>query len=98
MRLSFEFSGSVVFFAGGAVFDWDWLWDCVLSGVEAAFGNRGISSSEGKLGEGFPGGRRLLTRGTSAAAKSKIAEDKASQLDVIRRANPAIAGPTSLIR
>ena len=84
MRFSFEFSWSVAlgFFAGGAAFDCDWLWGCVPSDDAPAFGKRGISSSAGKLGEEFAGGRRLLTRGTSASAKRKSVSDKASQIIV----------------
>jgi len=81
----------VVFFAAGAFFDWDWVWDCALSEDAPAFGKRGISSSEGKLGAGFAGGRRLLTRGTSASAKSKSVSDRASQFDICT-ADPDLVG------
>src|SRR5713101_5439891 len=91
IRASFELSWSVVFLAGAAVFDWDWLWDCALLEEAPAFGKRGISSSEEKLGTGFAGGRRLLIRGTSASAKRKIVSDKASQFDICT-ADPDVAG------
>src|SRR6266478_6640065 len=81
----------MVFFEGGADFDWDWLWDCAVSDDGPAFGKRGISSSEGKVGDGLAGGRRLVTRGMSASAKSKNARGMASQFD-INSANPDLAG------
>jgi hypothetical protein len=71
--------------------DGDWLWDWAVSEDVPAFGKRGISSSEGKPGAGLAGGRRLLTRGMSASAKSKNARGIASQFD-INSANPDLPG------
>ena len=53
-----------------------------LSDGSPATGKMGISSSEGKLSAGFSDGRRLLTRGTSASAKSKKARGMANQFDI----------------
>ncbi len=96
MRASFESSWSVAFFAEGVAFDWGWLWDWAPSEDEPASGKRGISSSEGKLGGGFAGGRRLLMRGTSASARSKSVSDKASQFGIFTR-DPDLAGATNPI-
>src|SRR5260370_18905803 len=82
MRSSCDFCCSVGFLAGGGIFGWDWFWDCARAEDGPVFGKRGISSAEGKLGAGLAGGRRLLTRGTSASAKSKSVSDKASQFDM----------------
>src|SRR5258707_11249854 len=88
MRLSLEVSWRVVFFG---VPEGCWLWGWRSSEDSPAFGKSGISPSEGKLVAGFAGVRRLLTRGTSASAKSKKARGKASQFDIGTRA-PARLG------
>ena len=80
-----------MFFEGDAIFDGDWLWDCALSEDAPAFGKRGISSDEGKPSAALVGGRRLLTRGMSASAKSKNARGMASQFD-ISTTDPDVAG------
>ena len=85
-----------MFLGAEGVFDDDWPCNCALSEDAPAFRNRGISPSEGKPGVGFAGGRRLLTRGMSASAKSKNARDKASQFDMISAAQD-LPGPTFLI-
>jgi hypothetical protein len=59
------------------------------------FGNSGMSPSEGKLGAGLAGGRRLLTRGTSASAIRKSVNGRASQFDICTAA-PAWAGTLTL--
>src|SRR5713101_4615839 len=88
MRLSLEVSWRVAFFG---VPEGDWLRDWPSSEDAPAFGKRGISPSEGKLVTWFAGVRRLLTRGTSASARSKKARGKASQFDIGTRA-PARLG------
>src|SRR6266446_1619739 len=88
MRLSLEVSWRVAFFG---VPEGDWLRDWPSSEDAPAFGKRGISPSEGKLVTWFAGMRRLLTRGTSASAKSKNTRDKASQFD-ISTSGPSSAG------
>src|SRR6267378_629023 len=88
---SFELSWSVVLAAVLEVFAGDCALLCVSFEDDAALGKSGISPSGGKLATGFAGGRRLLTRGTSASANSRRAIDKASQLVIIGATRPGRA-------
>src|SRR6266850_4453738 len=77
---SFELSWSVVLTPVPEVFAGDCALLCVSFEDDAPLGKSGMSPSGGKLATGFTGGRRLLTRGTSASANSRRAIDKVSQL------------------
>src|SRR5882672_11082405 len=83
INASFELSWSVVLAAALEVFAGDCPLAWLSFGDDAPLGKRGISPSGGKLAAGIAGGRRLLTRGTSASANRRSAIDKASQLGII---------------
>src|SRR5882672_2082488 len=80
---SFELSWSVVLAAVLEVLAGDCALLCGSFEDDAPLGKSRMSPSGGKLATGFTGGRRLLTRGTSASANSRRAIDKASQLGII---------------
>src|SRR6266850_2214178 len=80
---SFELSWSVVLAAVLEVLAGDCALLCGSFEDDAPLGKSRMSPSGGKLATGFTGGRRLLTRGTSASANSRKAIEKASQLGII---------------
>src|SRR5258708_17173088 len=86
INASFELSWSVVLAAVFEVLAGDCALLCESCEDDAALGKSGISPYGGKLETWLAGGRRPLTRGTSASANNRNAIDNASQLGMIRAA------------